>query len=527
MSLKLFKTPPPQVALLPDTQFFVRAIPVPDAQKPEDVAAQVELALESSAPFPLAQMYYGHQWFPGAKHALAYAAYRKRFSTASVGTWPAAAAVLPSFATVFNPAARPATTTLLHTPAGITAVHWSDTSGVPDIVSARSLPEPAEDAPPLTDEQQAAARATLRDELLRAMSGTTHLYEYTLPENLAPARADNALVLSVPPLNASQPAHTVAFTNEQLDTLDVRDKAEIAARKTARRRDLLLWRCFLGCAALLVVCAIIEIALFAGKFWQEKRHELVKGQAPYVAEIEKANALALRIEDLSTKRLLPLEMIDLLRPKLPNSVIFTRVATSSAARGINGIEIQAKTTVASDFNNFRSALAAQTNIQKIEVLNSGIRDGSTTFSLAITFAPGAVKPAEDEPPKPVEQPKSATATAAHAAATAAEGAPAATPSLQDQIQQQMGPPDAPVQPQPAGEQPPPQRPEQAEGEPPANLVQTLDSAASYDVRSGDTGAAIARANGVDMQQLVAANPGVDWRRLKVGQKITIPTGSAQ
>ena len=92
--LKFLKPPPPTVVLLPDTQFFVRTIPVPDAQTPEDVAAQVELALEASAPFPISQMYYGHCWQPGARHALAYAAYRKRFNSASVETWPDADAIL-------------------------------------------------------------------------------------------------------------------------------------------------------------------------------------------------------------------------------------------------------------------------------------------------------------------------------------------------------------------------------------------------------------------------------------------------
>lgn len=459
MALKFLKTPPPHAVLLPDTQFFVRAIPVPDAQTAADVAAQVELTLESQAPFPLAQMYYGYYWLPGAKHALAYAAYRKRFAAASVETWPAADAVIPAFATLLNPAARPGTTALLYTPSDITAVHWSDASGVPDHVVSRALPQPAEDAPPLSEEDAAAARASLRNELIRSTPGTTHLYEYELPgldAIPAPARADNRLVFSTPAAvgaQSSQPAQNASFDSDQLDALDVRDKAEIAARRATRRRDLILWRCFLGCLALLAVCALIDIGVQAGKVWQKGRMARVNAQAPAVAEIERANTLAIRIEDLSSKRLLPLEMIDLLRPKLPNSILFTQVIT----RSLNAIEVRARTNNAADFNVFRNGLASQSNIQSVEVLNSSIRDGYTTFSLAVTFQPGAVIPAEDIPPPPPPKPAEPVKTAANGEPQQQqneEAAPAAiavgAPSIHDQIQQQIGTDqNAPQQPQPA------------------------------------------------------------------------------
>jgi LysM repeat protein len=44
----------------------------------------------------------------------------------------------------------------------------------------------------------------------------------------------------------------------------------------------------------------------------------------------------------------------------------------------------------------------------------------------------------------------------------------------------------------------------------------------YVVKPGDSGAKIARANGVTLGDLQTVNPGVDWRRLKVGQKIKLP-----
>jgi LysM repeat protein len=44
----------------------------------------------------------------------------------------------------------------------------------------------------------------------------------------------------------------------------------------------------------------------------------------------------------------------------------------------------------------------------------------------------------------------------------------------------------------------------------------------YVIAGGDTGAKIARAKGIALADLQAVNPGVDWAKLKVGQKIKLP-----
>jgi len=549
MALKFLKTPSPVAVLLPDTQFFARAIPVPDAQTRADATTQVELALESLAPFPLAQMYYGYHWIPGAKHALAYAAYRKRFSAASVETWPAADTVLPAFVPFIQAAARPATTTILHTPASVTAIHYTDDSGVPAQVQTRALPQSTPEEAPVTEEQLAAARAAARAELIHAAAGTTHLAEYTVPETFAPARAVNnglSFTATAQPLpNAAPPApQTNAFTREQLDALDVRDKTELAARRATRRRDLMLWRAFLACFVLFGLCALAEIAIIGGKKIQEKRATQVALQSGPVAEIEKQNTLANRIEDLSSKRLLPFEMIDLIRPSIPPTVLFTRVVAEN--NKLNTLQIQAKTGNAADFNAFRNALQNQPNIDKVTVTNSNIQNGNTTFTLTIDFKPDVVKPAVDEPPpKPPEPAKPDAAPQPPDAAASA--APANQPmSIREQIQRQTGaaPPDqqqqqpaapadntAPPQ-QPAPQQTQPQQQNQqlppaeeesdAAAQPaPANLA----AAGEYTVRAGDSLASIARQAGVSIPAILAANPGVNYARLQVGQKLALPAAT--
>jgi LysM repeat protein len=54
----------------------------------------------------------------------------------------------------------------------------------------------------------------------------------------------------------------------------------------------------------------------------------------------------------------------------------------------------------------------------------------------------------------------------------------------------------------------------------------LGTGGSYAIQKGDTLGALAKRNGVTVKAMLAANPGVNPNRLKVGQKVTIPTPSA-
>ncbi len=64
----------------------------------------------------------------------------------------------------------------------------------------------------------------------------------------------------------------------------------------------------------------------------------------------------------------------------------------------------------------------------------------------------------------------------------------------------------------------------AQASAPDSLGRTTATASGkqYTVKSGDTGAKIARSQGVTLQALQKANPGLNWGRLQVGQKIKLP-----
>lgn len=59
-----------------------------------------------------------------------------------------------------------------------------------------------------------------------------------------------------------------------------------------------------------------------------------------------------------------------------------------------------------------------------------------------------------------------------------------------------------------------------------SLVGCHQSADSYTVAAGDTGIAIARQRHVDFARLRELNPGVNWKRLRPGQRIWVPRAAA-
>lgn len=380
--MKLIETlragpPPPKVALLPDALFFTRALSIASGATTADAAAQVELALEAISPFPLAQLYYGWFWTPGTERAFVFASYRRRFTSEQAATWQGAELVLPSFAAVLGAVVEPATTLILASPDGLTAVHW-DAGPVPAQVLCRPL------APEATEDD----RARVRDELIRSLGGSKSVIDLAAPPAADPALTDREIVFRSGDFVSRLPAAAAA-------ALDVRDKDELATLRRARRRDLILWRVALGCAAALALLAAGEIARLGGLQWQKVRLAKLNGQRPRVETIMASNALAIHIDDLATKRLLPMEMLTIVmganRELLPPDMIFTRVQADTS-KGLYTLNVDGQTNNAGQISLYQSALEKLPACEKVDMQPTGTRGDLTTFRLVVTFKPDAVKP---------------------------------------------------------------------------------------------------------------------------------------
>lgn len=362
----------PKVALLPDALFFTRAFPVTAATTPAEAAEQAELALEGISPFPPAQLYHGFFRAPGAERVLVFAAYRRRLTRDQLAEWDGAALVLPTFAAMLGLAVKPATTLLLPSAEGLTAVYW-DSGAVPAAVHFRALPPEATDAD----------RTRVRDELLRLFPGSRQVIELTGPPVVeSGGRGGDEFVFRSGEQVSRLPAPQAA-------AMDVRDKAELAALRRAEARDLTLWRLFLGSAAAILLALLTLVALGGVGLWQKTRDTKVAAQQPVVDQIMTAQNLATRIDELSTKRLLPLEMISIASEKKPPAIQFLRATTN----GLYTLTVDAQTTSPGDVAAFRSALGDQPACQTVEVRDQRTRDNLMTFTLVITFRPEALKPA--------------------------------------------------------------------------------------------------------------------------------------
>ncbi|MBS0662059.1 MAG: hypothetical protein JSR48_02260 [Verrucomicrobia bacterium] len=362
----------PRVVVLPDALFFVRAVPVAGATTPAEAAAQAELALEGLSPFPPAQLYFSHFWAPGADRALVFAAYRRRFTPDQIESWADAELVLPAFATLLGETPAAATTFLVTSPDGLTAIHW-DRGPVPAGVQFKAVAADADDP----------ARAQARDELLRTLPGSRHVVELAAPPVPEPADSDAEFVFRAGSRVARLPAALAA-------SLDVRDRGELATLRQARGRDLLLWRVFIGSLAASLLLALGWAGIYAAGFWEKARELKVAAQQPVIDQIMTSQNLATRVNELSSKRLLPLEMISFVSGTTrPPSIQFLRTTTA----GLYTLEIQAQTTAPAEVSVFRSNLASQAACEKVEVRDQRTRDNVMSFTLVVTFKPGALKPA--------------------------------------------------------------------------------------------------------------------------------------
>jgi hypothetical protein len=381
MSAQILKLPvmtarPREVVVLPDQRFFVRSVGLVRDADSGSVREQLELALEGMAPFPVAQMLWGYWTTPAADHALVFAAYRKRFTTEETENWSEAEWVGPQLAVLLGEPAPPAATTwLVRTTEGLTAIHFGDDSGVPTDVRLAEVGSGAEEA-----EWQATA-----DALVKSLGGSKSVQPIPSPTVTAGLPGTDELIVRIDTRESKIPLH-------QAQDLDVRDHDELVMRRRARIRDTWMWRALLVALLTIAFTGLAEISLIAGNSWRDGLHEQVQRQTPIVNEIETADRLANRIDELRTKRLRPFEMIAIVDGPRPETIIFLR----TAATGLYSLEIEAETNDAQAINAYVAALQDLGATEGVETLNLDQRGSRSSVRLLVRFMPSAFNVAAAE-----------------------------------------------------------------------------------------------------------------------------------
>jgi len=177
-------------------------------------------------------------------------------------------------------------------------------------------------------------------------------------------------------------------------TLDVRDRTELAALRRARARDVIFWRSFLGCLALIGLLLLGEFSLMGLALWQKTRVTRATAQQPVVEKIMTAQTITTRVKELSTRRLLPIEMILMVGSKKPEAITFLRTTTS----GFYTLKVDARSMSPAAVSAYQTLLTQQPFAEKVEISDQRSRDGMMTFTLSVTFRPEALKPAAPATP---------------------------------------------------------------------------------------------------------------------------------
>lgn len=351
--------------MLPDQRFFVRSVALDRDAESGPVREQLELALESMAPFSISQMLWGYWTAAGSDHALVFAAYRKRFTTEEVEAWEEAEWVGPRLAALLGQAKPEAATTwLIRTEDGLTAVHFGDDSGVPTLVKTAVVDE----------EAHASEWQKAEDDLLRAVGGSKTVNRIAGPAMTAGLPGTDELIVRL-----EEQEEKVGIAQAQ--DLDVRDHDELISRRRARFRDKWMWRTLVTSLVVILLAGLAELGLLGGNVWRDALHRQLQTQSPIVSEIETADRLANRIDELRTKRLRPFEMITLVDGPRPESLIFLR----TAATGLYSLEIEAETNDAQAVNAYVSALRVLGVTESVDILNLDQRGTRSSVRLLVTF----------------------------------------------------------------------------------------------------------------------------------------------
>ncbi|MDP2138000.1 MAG: hypothetical protein Q8J74_09110 [Candidatus Didemnitutus sp.] len=351
--------------LLPSEAFFVRRIALDPSVGAE---GQVEIALETTAPFAVSQLYFGYLKSTDGSHALVFATHRRRFAEES---WEGASAVLPAFAAVLGDAPSTPRIRVWDDGASLAVAGWDGNGNLPVVVLARP-------------NDGAEGRAELVAEVQRRLGTSAPIEDFAGPAGVSVHKSGD-LQLTAGTGGGGRKVE-IRLDEAAVETMDVRDKDILAAHRQMRRRDGRLWLALQLAVGGLVVAGLLELCLLAGGVLLKQQRGLQAEVAPEVARIQTAQSLGTRIEELSQRRLRPFEMLAVLNSVRPAGVVFTRSVTT----GQGGIDIEALTANADSVGVFETALRNLSMIETLEVRDLRLREGMTTFQLAATFKVGSL-----------------------------------------------------------------------------------------------------------------------------------------
>ena len=359
----LFSKNRASAALLPGNRFFVRLIEL----EPDNIASQVSLAIETVSPFPSEQMLMGYITSADNKWALAYAAHRRRFTPEESFAWPDDCQVIPEFLALLGQRPEKGGILIHEGEDLLTALAWNENQPLPKCV--------------LVVYKKDSSVDLLTKEIIERTGLPSTTPVITTTGELSSDRNDSQLILNC---NKGKPFQ---LSSNQLDNADIRDADFLSTRRKKERVNKLLWNTARVAVGIIIVSFVFEISAFLIN-WRSNNLRLInESRQSAIQEIESAQAISARITDMNTKAPLPLEMLAVANEYRPATVDFQRVSCKNNTQ----LEIEARTTNASDVYAFEKSLKERSEISFVATKDMRARDNFTTFSVTITFKPEALR----------------------------------------------------------------------------------------------------------------------------------------
>jgi Tfp pilus assembly protein PilN len=347
----------PPVLILPGRLFFVDVIELPPALEHSEVDDFAELSLESLAPFPIEQLYWGFLCREGAGNIILYAAFKERIKAQGYQDLENYLWVLPDFATLHGARFSEKTTLLLQTGEGSSAIVFPEEQGLPEQV----IPAPE------AGSDKAAPGFEIELE-------TVSVSEQGLPtfHFRAVDAGEEGISGDWKKLSPGEGA---------LWRADVRDADFKRNERNARKLTTWITRATGYAMLLAVLLLVLEGILMLGDLWLDGQKAKVAAQAPEVRRIEDKQSLMNKLDQVAQNELRPIAILEALNQPRPQSVYFTRTDIEEQ----NRIMIDGIANTIKELNAYTSALSASGRFNLVEDPDTNFRGGKTTFRLELDY----------------------------------------------------------------------------------------------------------------------------------------------
>lgn len=362
-----------EVRILPSEFFFIERVEIPAALEAGELDDFAELSIESLAPFPLEQLYWGFLCDLPSQSLILYATPRERLKRAGHESLESYTWVLPDFACLLGARFAETVDVVLQTTGPGTRLQFSGGEGLPLLVEALAAGNAASDPPASTSTPRLELRLTQlkTDEKARPTFEFETLGGPDVEGHWSPLSPDEAALWRA----------------------DIRPADFKASERSSRRTTAWISRLLSYAALFACLLIVLEGLLWAGQAWLDSLENKIAAQTTAVRRVEDKQSLTNKLEQVAQNELRPiaiLEAANQIRLDLGNTGI---EYDEAVIEGSNRITIEGKANTINELNAYTDSLKASGTFTLVGSPRQITRSGKTTFSVTLDYEH---PPAEDD-----------------------------------------------------------------------------------------------------------------------------------